>query len=164
MSTLAIVCQPRVDATIAQQHAATEANVNAISGARRMTSLSVPPREQVIPLEGRSERLQKGDDVLAVYVDTTSFYHATIAIPPRGRGAQIVSERTVQQPFEKVFLSVHGRLLTRRTVAVVSKLFYHSRCEAHTSLPFCRSCSDWKECIGLLRNAFPEFVVGRSLR
>ncbi|CBJ32510.1 conserved unknown protein [Ectocarpus siliculosus] len=41
---------------------------------------------QVIPLEGRTERLSKGDDVLAVYVDTTSFYHATIAIPPRGRG------------------------------------------------------------------------------
>lgn len=47
--------------------------------------------EQVIPLEGRSERLAKGDEVLAVYVDTTSFYHATIAIPPRGRGANIVS-------------------------------------------------------------------------
>ncbi|CAN0250728.1 unnamed protein product [Pylaiella littoralis] len=46
---------------------------------------------QVVPLEGRSERLQKGDNVLAVYVDTTSFYNATIAIPPRGRGAQIVS-------------------------------------------------------------------------
>lgn len=45
---------------------------------------------QVTPLEGRSERLAKGDEVLAVYVDTTSFYHATIAIPPRGRGAQIV--------------------------------------------------------------------------
>ncbi|CAM9707560.1 unnamed protein product [Ascophyllum nodosum] len=44
---------------------------------------------QVIPLEGRSERLAKGDEVLAVYVDTTSFYHATIAIPPRGRGANI---------------------------------------------------------------------------
>lgn len=44
---------------------------------------------QVTPLEGRSERLAKGDEVLAVYVDTTSFYHATIAIPPRGRGAQI---------------------------------------------------------------------------
>lgn len=46
---------------------------------------------QVIPLEGRSEKLSKGDEVLAVYVDTTSFYHATIAIPPRGRGANIVS-------------------------------------------------------------------------
>lgn len=46
---------------------------------------------QVIALEGRSERLAKGDEVLAVYVDTTSFYHATIVIPPRGRGANIVS-------------------------------------------------------------------------
>lgn len=57
---------------------------------------------QVIALEGRSERLSKGDEVLAVYVDTTSFYHATIAIPPRGRGAQIVSQRC---PKSKVVLS-----------------------------------------------------------
>lgn len=47
---------------------------------------------QVIALEGRSERLSKGDEVLAVYVDTTSFYHATIAIPPRGRAGGIVSD------------------------------------------------------------------------
>lgn len=44
---------------------------------------------QVIALEGRSERLSKGDEVLAVYVDTTSFYHATIAMPPRGRAGGI---------------------------------------------------------------------------
>lgn len=61
---------------------------------------------QVVPLEGRSERLQKGDDVLAVYVDTTSFYHATIAIPPRGRGAQIVS--THPRPTLLCCICLHG--------------------------------------------------------
>ncbi|CAM9842400.1 unnamed protein product [Discosporangium mesarthrocarpum] len=46
------------------------------------------PEQQVIPLEGRQERLAKGDEVLAVYTDTTSFYQATVMIPPR-RGANI---------------------------------------------------------------------------
>lgn len=62
--------------------------------------------KQVVPLEGRSERLQKGDDVLAVYVDTTSFYHATIAIPPRGRGAQIVSTYPAGRPHLSLCLCV----------------------------------------------------------
>lgn len=60
---------------------------------RSFSSMFFYDMYKVTPLEGRSERLAKGDEVLAVYVDTTSFYHATIAIPPRGRGAQIVSQR-----------------------------------------------------------------------
>ncbi|CAM9775235.1 unnamed protein product [Scytosiphon promiscuus] len=73
--------------------------------------ITIDEHQQVIPLEGRSERLQKGDDVLAVYVDTTSFYHATIAIPPRGRGAQIVSKRT--RAVQSLSLLVCRKLLVR---------------------------------------------------
>ena len=73
------------------------------------------PIIQVTPLEGRSERLAKGDEVLAVYVDTTSFYHATIAIPPRGRGAQIVSQR--------VLVGLRRRATPRRCIHI-NKCFY----------------------------------------
>ena len=40
------------------------------------------PEEQVVVLRG-VERLSKGDEVFAVYPDTTSFYQATVVQAPR---------------------------------------------------------------------------------